>query len=100
MESVTTCEQEKCNVQIIALISRDSCSWESEEGDFRGQSNAPELESLWRRLRMLLMIPTDSRMEATLEVMSTSRCGWPLIISNELSEQIEMSPLTTKDRGD
>lgn len=49
---------------------------------------------------MLLMIPTDSRMEATLEVMATSRCGWPQIISNELSEQIEMSPLTTKDRGD
>lgn len=75
MESVTAYEQEKSNVQIIALISRDSCSWEPEEGDTLGQSNAPELESLWRRLRMLLMIPMDSRMEGTLEVMATSHCG-------------------------
>lgn len=75
MESVTAYEQEKSNVQIIALISRDSCSWEPEEGDTLGQSNAPELESLWRRLRMLLMIPMDSRMEGTLEVMASSHCG-------------------------
>ena len=74
MESVTAYEQEKSNVQIIALISRDSWSWEPEEGDFRGQSNSPELESLWERLRMRLRIPMDSRMEGTLEVMATSHC--------------------------